>query len=212
MSPRHLKRFLVGAAFAGLAVPGVALADPTCAYVIGHVNSYTVATPAVPVIVPDSDASNEPVYVHTDAVGQTILGYSVGVPGINVGTEGQGVFIPGVSLSIPSFVLTIPELNLTPSRCVNVDGVSTPAVPIYIPESVLTLPGATADVGAILLNIVGHPVTAPGQVITFDGKTVVIPAQSGGVPSVPVGTPDQSITVDINGALQTAHYLTPPGN
>jgi hypothetical protein len=212
MSPRHLKRFLVGAAFAGLAVPGVALADPTCAYVIGHVDSYTVTTPAVAVIVPESDGSTQPIRVHVDETGQTILGYSVRVPGADVGTDGQGVFVPGISQNIPSISATLPELNFTPSRCVNVDGVSTPAVPVYIPASVLTLPGATAEVGAIIINIVGHPLTTPGQLITFDGKTVVIPEQNAGVPSVPVGTPNQSITVDVNGTLQTAHYLTPPGN
>jgi hypothetical protein len=77
------------------------------------------------------------------------------------------------------------------------------------PTTGITLPGAVADVGGIVLNIVGHPVTAPGKVITFDGKTLVIPEQNAGVPSVPVGTPNQSITVNINGALEQAHYLPP---
>ncbi|QRK11931.1 hypothetical protein JQX13_18860 [Archangium violaceum] len=209
MNTRHLKHFLVGAAFAGLAVPSVALADPTCAYIIGHVDSYTVATPAVAVVVPDSDASVQPIRVHLDETGQTILGYSVRVPGVDAETDGQPVFVPGVSQDIPSISATLPELNLTPSRCVNVDGVSTPAVPVYIPASALTLPGGTAEVGGIIMNIVGHPVTAPGQLITFDGKTIVIPEREAGVPSVPVGTPDQSITVDVNGTVKTAHYLTP---
>jgi hypothetical protein len=211
MTTRSLKRFLVGAAVAGVCVPGLALAEPTCVYVIGHVNSHTVATPAVTVVVPDSDAAIQPITVHLDETAQTILGYSVTVPGPIIGTDGSPIFVPGISQHIPSISVTIPELNLTPNRCINVDGVSTPAVPVYIPASVLTLPGATADVGGIVMNIVGQPVTAPGKVITFDGKQVVIPEQSSGVPSVPVRTPDQSITVDINGTLTSARYL-PPNN
>jgi hypothetical protein len=211
MTTRSLKRFLVGAAVAGVCVPGLALAEPTCVYVIGHVNSHTVATPAVTVVVPDSDAAVQPITVHLDETAQTILGYSVTVPGPIIGTDGSPIFVPGISQHIPSISVTIPELNLTPNRCINVDGVSTPAVPVYIPASVLTLPGATADVGGIVMNIVGQPVTAPGKVITFDGKQVIIPEQSSGVPSVPVRTPDQSITVDINGTLTSARYL-PPNN
>ncbi len=212
MSTRSLKRFLVGAAFAGLAVPGLALAEPTCVYVIGHVNSHTVATPAITVVVPDSDAAVQPIRVHLDETTQTILGYSVRLPGPILGTDGSPVFVPGISQNIPSISLTIPELNLTPNRCINLDGVSTPAVPVYVPASALTLPGGTADVGGIVLNIVGHPLTAPGKVITFDGKTIVIPERDAGIPSIPVGTPDQSITVDVNGTLEVAHYLTPPSN
>ena len=212
MSIRSLKRFLVGAAVAGVVAPGLALADPTCVYVLGHVNGRTVTTPAVTVIVPASDTEIQPIRVHLDEQEQVILGYSVRVPGADAGTEGQMVFVPGVAQHIPSISTTIPEVNLTPSRCVNVDGVTTPAVPVYVPASVLTLPGATAEVGAILINIVGHPVTTPGKVITFDGKQIIIPEQGATVPSVPVGTPNQSITFDINGTVTTASYLTPPAN
>jgi hypothetical protein len=210
MTPRSWKRFLVGAAAVGAFIPGAALAADTCVYVIGRVNSVTVATPAVAIVVPDSDALVQPIRVHLDEEEQTIIGYSVRVPGLNFETDGSPVFVPGVSQSIPSISATVPELNLTPNRCINLDGVSTPAVPVYIPASVINLPGAVADVGGIVLNIVGQPVTAPGKVITFDGKSIVIPEQSAAVPSIPVGTPEQSITVDINGTLRTAHYLTPP--
>jgi hypothetical protein len=212
MSPRNLKRLLVGAAFAAVSVPGLALAEPTCAYVIGHVDSYTVATPAVTVVVPDSDAAIQPITVHLDETTQNILGYSVTLPGPILGTDGSPIFVPGISQHIPSISVTIPELNLTPSRCINVDGVSTPAVPVKIPASALTLPGGSADVGGIIINLVGAPITAPGKVITFDGKTVVIPEQNTGVPSVPVGTPDQSIVVDVNGTVTTATYLPPRDN
>ena len=211
MTTRSLKRFLVGAAVAGVCVPGIALADPTCVYVISKVDSVTVTTPAVAVVVPDSNTDVQPIRVHLDEQEQVILGYSVRVPGADFGTDGQMVFVPGVSQHIPSISFTIPELNLSPSRCVNVDGVSTPAVPVHIPASVLTLPGATAEVGAILINIVGNPVTAPGKVITFDGKQIVIPERDASIPSVPVGTPNQSITFDVNGAVTSARYLPPNG-
>jgi hypothetical protein len=211
MKTSSLKRFLAGVAVAAVALPGVALAEPTCVYVMSHVDSVNVTTPAVAVVVPDSDAQEQPVRVHLDEQEQVILGYSVRVPGVDLGTEGDLVFVPGISQTIPSLSVTVPALDISPNRCVNVDGVSTPAVPVKIPASVLTLPGATADVGAIIINIVGHPVTAPGQVIMFDGKTIIIPEQNSGIPSVPVGTPNQSITFDVNGTLQTARYL-PPNN
>jgi hypothetical protein len=211
MTPRSWKRFLVGAAaVAGVSVPSVALADPTCVYVIGHVNSVTVATPAVRVVVPDSDALVQPVRVHLDEEEQTIIGYSVRVPGLNFETDGSPVFVPGVSQYIPSISVTVPQIDLTPNRCIDLNGVSTPAVPVRIPASVFNLPGAVADVGGIVLNIVGQPVTVPGQVITFDGKSIVIPEQNAAVPSIPVGTPDMSIVVDVNGTVQTARYLAPP--
>jgi hypothetical protein len=209
MNPHSLKRFLVGAAFAGLAVPSLALAEPTCVYVMSKVNSVSFATPAVTFVVPDSDAEAQPVRVHVDEHEQTILGYSERVPGVDLGTEGNLVFVPGISQDIPSVSFTLPELDISPSRCINVDGVSTPAVPVKIPESVLTLPGATAEVGAIIINIVGSPVTAPGRVIMFDGKTIIIPTQDSLIPSVPLGTPSMSIIFDVNGLLQKATYLPP---
>ncbi len=212
MSTLSLKRFLAGAAVAAVAVPGLAMAEPTCVYVIGHVNSYTVATPAVTVVVPDSDAAIQPIRVHLDETAQTIIGYSVRLTGLNLESDGSPIFLPGISQHIPSVSFTVPELHLTPNRCIDLNGVSTPAVPVYIPASALTLPGATADVGGIILNIMGQPLTAPGKVITFDGKQIIIPEQNSGVPSVPVGTPDQSITVDVNGTLTSARYLTPPAN
>ncbi len=192
-----------------MAAPSLAMAEPTCAYVIGHVDSYTVATPTVILVVPDSDAAVQPVRVHLDETAQSILGYSVRVPGGNAGTDGSPVFVPGIAQTIPSISFTVPQLNLTPSRCINIDGVSTPAVPVYVPASVFTLPGGTADVGGIVLNIVGNPLTAAGTLISFDGKTIVIPEQDTAIPSVPVGTPDQSIIVNINGTLESAYYLAP---
>lgn len=209
MTPRSLKCVFAGLAFVATAAPSIAMADPTCVYVIGHVNTHTVTTPSLLVVVPDSDAAVQPVAVHVDDTTQTILGYSTRAPGASGDSYGQGVFVPGVSQNIPSFSVTVPQINLTPSRCVNVNGVSTPAVPVYIPASVLTLPGATGDVGGILLNIVGNPVTAAGAFVKYNGNTIVIPNQNTGVPGVPVGTPNQSLVVNIDGVLETARYMTP---
>ena len=211
MSPRNLKRFLVGAAFAAVTVPSVAMAAPTCAYVLGKVDSITYATPAVAVVVPPSDASIQPIRVHLDETSQTILGYSVRVPGADAETDGTPVFLPGVAQYIPSISTTVPAVDGSQSRCVNVDGIETPAVLVKIPSSVFTLPGATAYVGGAIFNIVGTHVTAPSQLIMFDGTTIVIPEREAGIPAIPVGTPNQSIIVDINGALTRATYL-PPGN
>lgn len=190
-------------------VPAVAMADPTCVYVLGTVNSRTVATPAILVVVPDSEATIQPVRVHVDPVEQTILGYSIRLPGQDVGTDAKTVFVPGVSQTIPSIVATIPELNLDTGHCVN-QSVSTPAVPVYVPASELNTPGAVVETPAIGLNILGQPVTAPGQVITVEGKTIIIPEMEAAVPGVTVGTPDESITVDLNGTIRCAEHLIPP--
>lgn len=209
MTPRHLKRFLVGAAFAGLAVPGLAMAEPTCAYVLGQVDGVTVATPAVPIVVPGSDAQVQPVRVHVDDLEQSIIGYSVRVPGADVGTDGYPVFVPGISETVPSVSASLPTLDYTQMRCVNVDGISTPAVPVFVASTSLTTPGTAVNVPLIAINILGNPVTTHGQAIIVEQKTVIIPAIDTVVPGVPVGTPAETIVVDVNGTLQTARYLVP---
>lgn len=204
-----LKKFLAGLAIVAAFVPGLALADPTCAYVFGSVNGQTITTPAIIVTVPSSDALTDPVYVHVDQTEQTILGYSIEVPGAYGGTYGNPVFVPGVSQYVPSFSVTLPGLNLSPSRCVDIHGASVPAVPIQIPGSTLTLPGVVASVGTIIVNAIGNSFTAPGQVVTYNGTQIIVPNQSYATPSVPVGTPAQSVTVDINGTVEQARCLAP---
>src|SRR5688572_23173544 len=101
MTTRTWKRFLVGAtAAAALSAPGIALADPTCVFVLGQVDSVTVATPAVIVLVPDSDAGVQPVRVHLDEQEQTILGYSVRTPGVDEGANPPAVFVPGTEATV----------------------------------------------------------------------------------------------------------------
>ncbi len=209
MTARSLNRFLAGAVAVASFVPGLALAAPTCAYVIGHVDGQTITTPALVVAVPSSDALAEPVVVHVDQTAQNIIGYSVTLPGFGGGTYGSPVFVPGVSQAIPAFSFTLPGLPLDTNRCVDFNGATIPAVPVRIPASALSLPGVTADVGAILFNIAGNAFTVPGSVVSYDGKQILIPEQNAATPGVPVGTPDKSITVDINGVKESARYLPP---
>jgi hypothetical protein len=179
--------------------------------VFGSVNSQTVATPAVVVVVPDTTFANQPIRVHLDTIQQTILGYSVRTWDVNYGVEGQSVFVPGISQGVGTVYATLPAVPVDSKvNCVNF-GVTTPAVPVYIPGSALTVPAAATNTPNIQMTILGHPVTAPGQVISAGGQTVVIPNMAQAVPGVPVGTPNQSIVVNINGTVQQAEYIAPPG-
>lgn len=204
-----LKRILVGSALAASLAPAIALADPTCAYVIGQVNGKTVTTPAVPVVVPSSDALAQPIMVHVDQTTQTLLGYSLGLPGASGGTYGSPIFVPGVQENLPSFSFNIPSLPLTTYRCIDFNLATVPAVPVKIPASALQAPGAVADIGGAIFNVTGTPFTVPGQVISFDGKTIFIPEMNAATPAINVGTPNQTITLDINNPASIAKYLPP---
>jgi len=187
-------------------VPAMAWADPICAYVIGQVGGQSFSTPAVPIYVPDTMATVQPVRVHVDPTTQTILGYSVRTPGADQGTDEKTVFVPGIDTSIPSVVATIPQLGITTYRCLDA-GVSTPAIPVYVPASVLTTPGAVANVPSIELNALDHDFTTCGQSIALPSKAVVIPSQSATIPSVSASTPEETLIVVIDGTQYPSHYL-----
>lgn len=208
MKTNHWKRFLLGATAAALSFPGAALAAPTCAYVMGQVDSVTVATPAIVVFVPESGADIQPVRVHLDEEEHSIIGYSVRTPGIDQGVDPRKIFVPSIEHTLSPIVATIPQLTVLTGTCLNLQA-STPAVPVHIPASVFNIPGAVVDVPSIALNILRMPVTTPGRVIRYEGKTIVIPAFDAMVPGVTAGTPDQSIAVDVNGTVETARYLAP---
>lgn len=208
MKPDIHKKPIAALAVVLAAIPSLALADPTCVYVLGTVGSRTVSTPAIMVVVPDSSATIQPIRVHIDPIDQTIMGYTVRLPGQDLGTDAQTVFVQGYSVTQGPIVATLDELNLDTGECVNVNG-STPAVPVYVPGSALETPGAVVETPEIALNILGTPVTAPGQVINLPAKSIVVPDIDETVPGVPFGTPDQSITVDLNPALCIAEYLIP---
>jgi hypothetical protein len=211
MTTRTWKRFLMGATTAAaLTVPGIALADPTCVYVMGQVDSVSVATPAVIVAVPDSAATVQPVRVHLDEEEHSIIGYSLRTPGVDEGTHPTHVFVPGTELTINPIVATTPELPIAVGRCVN-QTVSTPAIPVYVPESVINTPGAAVEVPAIELNILGNPVTTAGKVLELPGKTIIIPAFETAVPGVSVSTPDKTIVIEFStgGYVHSARHLAP---
>jgi hypothetical protein len=211
MTTLTFKRFLMGAtAAAALSVPSIALADPTCVYVMGQVDSVTVATPAVIIPVPDSSATVQPVRVHLDEHEHTIIGYSLRTPGVDEGTQPKHVFVPGTEVTVNPIVASTPQLGLPLYRCVN-QTVSTPAIPVYVPASSLTVPGGFVEVPVIELNILGVPVTTNGKVLKLLGKTIVIPAFETAVPGVSVTTPDKTIGIQFStgGTLETARHLSP---
>lgn len=187
-------------------VPALAWADPICAYVIGQVGGQSFSTPAVPIYVPDTQATVQPVRVHVDPTTQTILGYSVRTPGVDDETDPKTVFVPGVDTSIPSIVATIPELGITTYRCLDA-GVSTPAIPVFVPASAITTPGAVLTVPSIELNALDHDFTTCGQSIALPSKTVVIPSQSAMIPSVSATTPEETLIVTIDGTQYPSRYL-----
>jgi hypothetical protein len=208
----NFKRFLVGAsAAAALAVPSIAMADPTCVYVVGMVDSVSVTTPAVIIPVPDNHATVQPVRVHLDETEQSIIGYSVRTPGVDEGTDPQAVFVPGTEVVINPIVATTPQLPLVAHRCVN-QTVTTPAIPVYIPESVLTVPGAVVEVPVIELDILNQRVSTAGKVIELPSTTIVIPELEAVVPSTSTGTPDKAIVVTFSTGetLEALEYLAPP--
>jgi hypothetical protein len=212
MTSRSLKQMLVGAAAVASLAPGMALAGTTCVYVIGQAGGKTVTTPAIPIVVPASEALTEPVRVHLDETAQNIIGYSLAIPGLDLGTEGTPLFsIPAINETIPSFSLNIPLVDLTRYRCVDASGVTVPAIPYYIPGSAFVLPGGFVDVGAIFFNITGKQFTLPGKLLSFDGKQIIIPTQSGSTPSTPVTTPDLSVTLNLNNVPYVMRYLQPQG-
>ena len=211
MTPRFLKRFLMGvASIAGLAVPSIAAAHPTCVYVFTHLDGFTVSTPAVPVVVPALSALADPIRVHLDETAQNIVGYSLNLPGLDLGTEGTPLFVlPEFGTEIPSFSFTLPEINYNPYRCVDLEGVEIPAIPVKVPASALVLPGFIADIGEVVFNISGEELTVPGKLLSFNGKQIIIPELNLGTPRIPVGTPQKTIEIHLDGSLKVIRYLSP---
>jgi hypothetical protein len=179
-----------------------------CAFVLGEVGGQSVATPAIPVYVPSSGLTVDPVKVHVDESEQVILGYSIPVPGVDYGTHAHDLYIPGVDTEIPTFAATLPELGIDLQTCLAA-GVSTPAIPVHVPESVLTAPGSFVDVPAIGLNLLGHEITVPGRLLETDGRTIVLPGADAVVPGLEIQTPERTIAVEIDGTPKTIDFMDP---
>ena len=179
-----------------------------CAFVIGEVGGQSVTTPAIPVYVPDTEASVDPVKVHVDESNQDILGYSIPVPGVDYGTEGQDLYVPGVDTEIPTLVATLPELGINLQTCLAA-GVSTPAIPVHVPASVLTVPGAFVEVPAIGLNLLDREITVAGRVLETEGRTIVLPGADAVVPALEIQTPERTIALEIDGTPRTIDFMDP---
>ncbi len=212
MTTRTWKQFLVGAtAAAALTVPSIALAYPTCVYILGEVNSVTVATPAIIIPVEDSSAEVQPVRVHVNEEDHSIIGYSLRTPGVDEGTDPTAVFVPGTEITVAPIVATTPVLPLQVGRCVH-QSVTTPAVPVYIPASIINVPDAGIQVPVIELNVLGHPISTRGKVIPLQGSTLVIPEFETAVPSVTWETPAEEITIRFStgATIRDVQHLSPP--
>lgn len=190
----------------GLAIQ--AEAGNVCAYVTGSALGQTITTPCVVVIVPDTQATIDPVRVHIDETEQSILGYSVRTPGVDHEVAGRNLFVPGPTVGIPSFSKTLPQLDVDKSYCVAA-GVTTPAVPIHIPASMLQIPGASVDVPGITVTFLGKQVTVPGRTLHYEGRTIILPGFDAEVPPITVETPEKSVIVEFDATHQPPNPLPP---
>ena len=192
---------------AGLLVGALTPAEPPCAYVLSQVGSHTVATPAVVLFVPDEEAAVQPVRVHLDEAGRTILGYSLRPAGVDPGPDAGDVFVHALP-EAANPLAPLPELGgrLPPFNHL---AASTPAVPVPVPTSVLDLPGALEEVPDILLAIQGTAAAVPGHVLTLAGRTLVLP-QPGATPeTLQHDRAEQLLRVSRPRSDETARLLAP---
>jgi nitrogen fixation protein len=188
-----------------LAQPAQA-AGNTCVYALGTIAGQTVTTPGVLVPIANTDMTVDPARVHVNESTHSILGYSLRLPGLDLGLDPTRLYVPGTTLGLPSFVLSLADLNLNNKTCVSF-GVTTPAVPIHIPASALEIPGVQVDVPAVHMNILGQERVVGGKVILYNGRTIVVPGVDAVVPPQTIETPDSTIIFNLNGTLQSAHYM-----
>lgn len=190
---------------AGLAVAGVDLTEPPCAYVLGQVGPATVATPAVIVFVPPEQAGEQPVRVHLDEEGQTLLGYSRRAPGEDMPASAGSVFVAGTASLVRAVTAPRDASGLT---CEHL-GVSTPAIPIHVSPSVFDAPGALAETPTLALQFVDHIWSAPAWLLPLREGLLVLPTQRLQDSTSPWPGAEPRLFVDLGGEVRTAHYLPP---
>jgi len=198
-----------GTALTGLMVASLTVTEPPCAYVLGRVGDVTVATPALVVFVPPTDAGLQTLHVHLDESGEKLLGYSPRRTGENAGSDVGRVFVQGLP-EAGAALTALPELGGRLRTCSSL-GVSTPAVPVPVPTSVLEqLPGALTEVPDLALVLQDSSVTVPAHLLTLQGHTLVLPLP--GVTPEPIADdlPRQSLVLGLSGSGETARYLSPP--
>lgn len=190
---------------AGLAVAGVIQSEPPCAYVLGQAGAATVATPAVIVIVPPEEAGEQPVRVHLDEEGQTLLGYSHRAPGEDAPTSAGSVFVAGAS----SLARAVTALRDASGRTCEHLGVSTPAIPIHVSRSVFDTPGSLVETPTLALQFGNHIWSAPAWLLPLHEGTLVLPTQRLQDSASPWPNTEPRLFVDMDGEMRTAHYLPP---
>jgi len=190
-------------------VSSLTVPEPPCAYVVGQVGDVTVATPALVVFVPPTEAEVQPVRVHLDEAGQHLLGYSPRPTAGAAGSDEARVFVegppePGAALS------ALPEWEGRVRTCSNL-GVSTPAVPISVPASVFEdLPGALTEIPDLGLALQDTSVTLPAHVLTLQGRTLVLPLHGATPEPIAYDLPRRSLVLGLSSADAPVHYLSPP--
>jgi hypothetical protein len=191
---------------AGLSVAGVTLREPPCAYVLGQVGPATVATPAVVIFVPPEQAGEQPVRVHLDEEGQTLLGYSRRAPGEDAPASAGSVFVAGSS-SLTRADTAPRDASGTHHTCEHL-GVSTPAIPIHVSRSVFDTPGTLVETPTLALQLGGHIWSAPGYLLPIREGTLVLPTQRLQDSASPWPGAEPRLFVDLGGEMRTARYLS----
>ncbi|HYD79673.1 MAG TPA: hypothetical protein VEC06_07685 [Paucimonas sp.] len=193
-----------------LSLPAIGqAAGNTCVYVLGNVSGYSVTTPALMVVVPETIVNLGPLRVQVDPTYQNVVGYHVATPELDAAAPGQSLYVPGLQRTIPSYSATIHDVNIAHKTCVSF-GVTTPAVPVHVPASALAVPGAVVETPEITLNALGVSKTVRGKVITVAGQTIVVPGLDAVVPSVTANTPDKTIAVYFNQRVYPAKVMNLP--
>jgi hypothetical protein len=188
-------------------VASLTVTEPPCAYVLGQVGDVTVATPALVVFVPPTEAQVQPVRVHLDEAGQHLLGYSPRPTAAASGSDEARVFVQGAPESGVA-LSALPEWEGRVRTCSSL-GVSTPAVPV--PLSVLeALPSALTQTPNLAFTLDDTSVMMPAHVLALEGRTLVLPLHGATPEPVVYDLPRQSIVLGPSGSGGTARYLAPP--
>ena len=203
-----LAGWATGCVDAEVGLTSQAEAGSVCAFVTGTVGGQPITTPSIAVIVPDTAITTDPIRVHVDETGQSILGYSLRTPGVDHEVAGKDLFVPGPGLGIPSFSRTLPTVGLADQHCLAA-GVTTPAVPIHIPASLLQIPGASTDVPAITVTYLGQQTTVPGRALFLPGRTIILPGADATVSPITVDTAQKSVGVVFDATYQPPSPLPP---
>lgn len=197
-------------ASSSLLMPSLAhAAGNTCAYVFGTVDGRSVTTPALLIVVPETEVAMTPLRVHVDGTNQNVVGYQVVLPGLDASTPDNQLYVPAVHQPIPSLTVTIHDVAVAHKTCVSF-GVTTPAVPVHVPASALTVPGAVVETPEITVNTLGVKRTVGGKILTYAGHTIVIPGMDTVVPSLTAETPERTISVVVDQQVQRARMMALP--